>query len=76
VPSVQIKDVPDRTHAILRQRAARARQSLQEYLLTRLIDDAETPTIDEVLDRAAGRRGGDLPFDEAIAAIDAERDRR
>jgi len=29
---VQIKDVPEQTHAVLRQRAAAAHQSLQEYL--------------------------------------------
>jgi len=32
MPSVQIKDVPEQTHAVLRQRAAAAHQSLQEYL--------------------------------------------
>jgi len=36
MPSVQIKDVPEQTHAVLRQRAAAAHQSLQEYLRTRL----------------------------------------
>jgi plasmid stability protein len=30
MPSVQIKDVPERTHAVLRPRAAAAHQSLQE----------------------------------------------
>ena len=58
MPSVQIKDVPDETHAVLRQRAAAAHQSLQEYLRARLIEDASRPTLDEVLDRAAGRSGG------------------
>jgi antitoxin FitA len=32
MPSVQIKDVPERTHATLRLRAAAPCQSLQEYL--------------------------------------------
>ena len=36
MPSVQIKDVPEGTHAVLRQRAAAAHQSLQEYLLWQL----------------------------------------
>jgi plasmid stability protein len=35
MPSVQIKDVPERTHAVLRQRAAAAHQSLQAYLRAR-----------------------------------------
>ena len=60
MPSIQIKDVPAETHAVLRQRAAAAHQSLQEYLRARLIDDANRPTLDEVLDRAGGRAGGSV----------------
>jgi antitoxin FitA len=33
---VQIKNVPERTHAVLRHRGAAAHQSLQEYLRARL----------------------------------------
>jgi hypothetical protein len=49
MPSVQIKDVPAETHAVLRRRAAAAHQSLQEYLRSRLIEEANHPTVDEVL---------------------------
>jgi len=76
MPSVQIKDVPEDTHRILRERAARAHQSLQEYLRTRLIDDASQPTLDEVLDRVATRRGGSVSFSSAVSHVRAERDRR
>jgi hypothetical protein len=76
MPSVQIKDVPERTHAILRQRAAAAHQSLQEYLRSRLIEEASEPTLDEVLDRAGGRSGGSVPLKVAVAALRADRDRR
>jgi antitoxin FitA len=76
VPSIQIKDVPERTHAILRQRAAAAHQSLQEYLRARLIEEADEPTLDEVLDRAGGRAGGSVPLKDAVAALRADRDRR
>lgn len=76
MPSVQIKDVPDDVHAVLRQRAAAAHQSLQEYLRSRLIADARRPTVDEVLDRAAGRSGGSLPLDVAVKAVRSDRDRR
>ncbi len=76
MPSVQIKDVPDRTHAVLRERAARAHQSLQEYLLARLIDEADTPTVDEVLDRAGGRSGGRLPLASSVESLDEDRARR
>lgn len=73
MPSIQIKDVPVETHAVLRQRAARARQSLQEYLLSKLIDETSHPTLDEVLDRAGGRSGGSLRL---TAAVDILRDDR
>ena len=74
--SIQIKDVPERTHAILRQRAAAAHQSLQEYLRGRLIQDADEQTMEEVLDRAGGRSGGSVPLKDAVAAIRDDRDRR
>jgi antitoxin FitA len=76
MPSVQIKDVPDETHAVLRQRAAAAHQSLQEYLRSRLIEEASRPTLDEVLDRASGRTGGSLPLNAAVEALRSERARR
>jgi plasmid stability protein len=76
MPSVQIKDVPEETHAILRQRAAAAHQSLQEYLRSRLIEEASEPTLGEVLDRAGGRSGGSVPLKTAVAALRADRDRR
>lgn len=46
VPSTQVKDVPDDVHAVHRKRAAAAGQSLQEYLLERLVEDARNPTFD------------------------------
>ena len=59
---IQIKHVPEETHAVLTRRAAAAHQSLQEYLLAKLIEDAAHP--DERRDlrrdrarvRARGRR--------------------
>ena len=76
MPSVQIKDVPDETHAVLRQRAAAAHQSLQEYLRSRLIAEAAQPTVDEILDRASGRSRGSAPLKEATKALRSERARR
>ena len=76
MPSVQIKNVPDETHAVLRRRAAAANQSLQEYLRSRLIEDASAPTIDEVLARAGGRAGGSVPFSAATEALRDDRARR
>jgi plasmid stability protein len=76
MPSIQIKDVPEEAHAVLRQRAAAAHQSLQECLRARLIADASRPTLDEVLDRAGGRAGGQLTFEQAVRAVRAVRDDR
>ncbi len=76
VPSIQVKGVPEEVHATLRRRAAAAGMSLQEYLLARLTEDAATPTLDEVLDRAGGRAGGRAPLRAAVRAIRSERDAR
>jgi plasmid stability protein len=76
MPSVQIKDVPDETHAVLRQRAAAAHQSLQEYLRGRLIEEASRPTLDEVLERAGGRSGGTVPLRVAVQTLRGDRARR
>jgi hypothetical protein len=76
MPSIQVKDVPDDVHATLRRRAAAAGMSLQEYLLARLVEDAHTPTLQEVLDRAGGRAGGRAPLTKAVRAIRADRDAR
>jgi hypothetical protein len=76
VPSIQVKDVPDDVHATLRRRAAAAGMSLQEYLLARLEEDAHTPTLAEVLDRAGGRAGGRVPLESAVEAVRADRDSR
>ena len=76
MPSIQIKDVPEETHAVLRRRAAAAHQSLQEYLRSRLIEEASGPTVDEVLDRAGGRAGGSMTFSAAAQALREDRARR
>lgn len=79
VPSIQVKDVPDDVHAVLRKRAAAAGQSLQEYLLAQLITEARTPTVDEVLDRAGKYRGAgrsEFSAADAVEAVRADRDSR
>jgi len=73
MPSVQIKDVPEETHAVLRRRAVMANQSLQEYLRSKLIEDAGRPTVDEVLDRAGGRAGGSITFAAAARSVREDR---
>jgi plasmid stability protein len=76
MPSVQIKNVPDDVHSVLRTRAAATGQSLQEYLLARLTEDARQPTLDEVLARAGDRTGGSVTLARAARAVRADRDVR
>lgn len=73
MPSIQIKDVPEQTHAVLRRRAAEAHQSLQEYLRSWLVAEASRPTLNEVLDRAGGRVGGAVTLREAVEVLRHER---
>ncbi len=76
MPSVQVKGVPDDVHRVLRSRAAAAGQSLQEYLLARLVEAAREEPLDEVLARAGDRSGGSVGFDFAVDALREDRDAR
>ena len=76
VASIQVKNVPSDVHQALRRRAGGAGQSLQEYLLHLLCQQARTPTLEEVLERAGGRAGGNIGREAAVEAIRAERDAR
>jgi plasmid stability protein len=76
MPSVQIKHVPDDVHRVLRRRAAERGQSLQEYLLARLVEQASEPTLDEVLARVGERAGGSVPLADAARDVRANRDAR
>ena len=75
MPSVQIKNVPPDVHRVLRRRAATAGQSMQEYLLAALKQQAQEETLDEVLDRAGERAGGSLGFSFAVATLRDDRQR-
>jgi hypothetical protein len=74
MPSVQIKNVPPDVHQILRDRAGKAGQSLQAYLLAQLEEQASKPTIKELMDRVGKRTGGDVSFEFATRVIRKERD--
>jgi len=73
MPNVQIKNVPETTHRVLSRRAAEAHQSLQQYLLARLIDEASRPTMAEVLASAAADASGSFTAQDVRDALDAER---
>lgn len=74
--SIQVKKVPDDVHRILRTRAASAGQSLQEYLLGRLVSDARRESLDDVLARVGERSSGDVDFEFAAETVRVEREGR
>jgi plasmid stability protein len=76
MPNVLVRDVPDEVHSQLLHRANERGQSLQQYLTAELRRLAERPTMDEVLARVAGRRGGRVGLDQAVQDLAGERDRR
>ena len=76
MPSVQIKNVPPEVHRILRRRAAEGGKSLQEYLLARLIDEANQSTVEEVMQRVSQRSGGVVTFEESVHSLRNDRDTR
>jgi plasmid stability protein len=74
MPSVQIKNVPDDVHRTLRTRAAANGQSLQEFLLALLVEEASHESLDEVLDRLEHMPGrGSFTADDVLDAIHADR---
>jgi plasmid stability protein len=76
MPNVLVRDIPDNVHAALQQRAERRGQSLQQYLVTELGRLAERPSMDEVLDRIATRRGGQVGLAQAGQDVSEERAQR
>lgn len=75
--AVTIRDVPDGVRDELAARAARAGQSLQEYLRTLLVSAVDKPTVDEVLARARARVAATgLRVDPAATVLAKDADRR
>jgi hypothetical protein len=68
-----IRDVSAKTRDVLAARAERKRQSLSSYIADILDREAQTPTMDEVLDRIAARRRLE---DGSDVAVDVIRDLR
>ncbi len=74
--SIQVKNVPGDVHQTLRERAVGSGQSLQEYLLQLLCEEARNPTLAEVLERAGAQAGGNIGFEASVTAVRADRDSR
>ena len=72
---VQIRNVPDDVHRILKVRAAQTGLSLSDYLLKEIEKVAERPSLEEVL--ASIKAAGSVRLEEDSAtAVRAERDSR
>ncbi len=75
--AVTVRDVPSEVRDELAARAARAGQSLQEYLRARLIEEAAHPDVDDVIARARHRaRALGTRLDIATLLADKDADRR
>jgi len=70
---IQVRNVPDRVHAVLRARAAAAGMSLSEYLAAELRLLAQRPTLEELLVRIS-HQGRTQLRESPAAAVRAERD--
>lgn len=70
---MQIKNVPPDVHQILRDRASKAGQSLQAYLLAQLQDQASKPTIKELFERVE-HSGGRMSPARAAKLVREDRD--
>ena len=69
--------MPAETHAVLTRRAGAAGQSLQQYLLAMLIEEAATRTNAEIFDEIERRGTGVTPsVEDVLSALEAEREGR
>jgi plasmid stability protein len=74
--AITVREVPDDVRDELAARAARAHQSLQEYLRGMLIDSAARPPVADVIARARARvevTGSTVSAASILAARDADR---
>ncbi len=74
--NVLIRDLPEEVHRKLTEQARSAGLSLQHYLTTELTRLAQTPTLDEVIDRIERMSGGSVGFEQAVADLEEARGER
>jgi antitoxin FitA len=74
VKTIQIRNVPDDVHRVLRTRATAAGVSLSDYALGELERVAQRPPVVDVLTRARSRAGG-ADAGAIVAAVRDGRDR-
>jgi plasmid stability protein len=74
--TIQVRDIPEETARVLKVRAAKAGQSLQEYLRAHLVAFAAQPTVNEWVDEMPFEGGVEVPLDLITSIIRADRDGR
>ena len=70
--AITVRNVPDATRDELAARAARAGQSLQEYLRQLLVSTAAKPSVNDVIARARARveaTGTRIDVEEILDAV-------
>jgi antitoxin FitA len=74
---IQVRDVPEDVYETIRRRARRSGQSIQAYMLSRIVEIGRRPTPDEVLTQLesdlAQRPGLAVDTDALLADRDAGR---
>lgn len=70
---IQIRNVPDALHRLLKSRAALAGMSLSDYLLSEIRQVAQRPTLDELRARLE-HRSEMTPSETPARVVRAERD--
>jgi plasmid stability protein len=65
--TIQVRDVPDRVHRVLKSRAAREGMSLSDFIKKELESSAERPTMREWLERT--RQAKPIPTKRSAAQI-------
>ena len=73
MPHVLVRNIPDDVHRKLTQRARASGTSLQRYLSAELTRLAETPTLDEMIDRIEQRSLGTVGFEQALEDLEQAR---
>ncbi len=64
---VQIRDVPEQVHAVLKARAARAGMSLSDFIKQELERTVQQPTMQEWLERT--RQAKPIPTEQSGAEV-------
>lgn len=67
--AIQIRDVPDDVHAVLRVRAAKAGMSMSEFLRSELIVMTSRPTLDELFERIRARGPTEVTTEAIVETI-------